>query len=1058
MLRWVIILFSIIFLFETEALSACTTPTGVAGQFQMNGGLFQWCEGTSWVDPPNTQGLGCVASELGKIRYNSGAMEYCDSSFWRSIQGIQTEACLLTQEGMIRWRANFKMLQYCDGLFWYATYNSTAPVINSFNINAGATLTSNNSISTDLSASVSDGISKITHICYKYSTDSSVPTAPAVNDSCWYEINNPSPGVTPSDNISFTNYFYLLGFTPGLYRVYTWVKTSVNLISTLSNAGSGTEGIDKKTIEYDPNPPPEVINVLSANSDSSTFPLSSSDTTVPAGNTVYIKWKASSVTGVGAGPISLYYTEDETTYTLIADGLGNLAGSGCSVDGTTHTGCYTWTNGSPSSAYYRIRVVVEDTQGIQSFNSGPPMNAGAFRVIAGNTETGLNGSAASALIFNNTGPSRIDIEGKSFVVTDDGTFYIRDLKRGILKMDPNTGLLTNYLPYTGTATDGPIGSASLKGQASRLTLDYDGNIIVYDYDRIRKIDLSTETISTIVGGGATIASGTNALDFQFGTCNNSRGYSCPLVVLPNQDMYFLRRNSHSSTPGAGESIWHYQASDQKVYAITPSGTGTQQNATRDISSSKLAGFMFEFDPTNSSIPKFFGLFQRQPCSGCGPHQESAELDQTTWASLGSGAPHPSSYLAQVTALSGELYAVSNRTYLHRYDSATNSWIRILGTGNLGNCPDGTLATNCDTYLRDAFVNAQGTVFFMDNGQMRAIDEAGEVVTLFGQKFSFGDGELATSARFGGIFSIDETSSGKIAVLDYLENSLREFTVGGTIEKLIGNSKPSGSTSGSLGSTQPIGGYCSFSKCYFHYDDTTEDIYYVTDSKVFRYDRASGNVYEAFGNGANDFAVADGMVGSDIQIGSYSEKLYGYNGTKFLAGSNWWNGSYHERAYLKIYDRTDSFRQSQLAGVSGATGGYPLDGDVLATSSIPRPQNNFGKAQWDATNNSWYFAQSNLIRSYPEGGLAGTLATLPRTINGGWTLLRNASSDLIVYYCSSSRVYKYNVTTSTETALPWPSNTLRCGGGTMVYSSTRNSIVFPFVQNDLWGVAEIPDTP
>ncbi len=1046
--------------FSPQVFAVCTAPSGVAGQMTLVGGVINYCDGTLWQDLFVNVQAACGAGDVGRVQYVAGDAQICNGTSWFSIKGTIVEACTIAEIGTLTWRNVHDGLQYCDGVNWHVTYNATAPQVTSFEINGGAATTINNNVLTDLDASATDGKSLLTHFCYKYSTNATVPTAPLVDDTCWQSYAAASPGLTPGVTMSFTGHYSLLGFAETTYNVYAWVKTNAGLISTLTNSGNGTDGVDKKTIEYDPNPPPIVVNVLSASTDAATFPLSPSDITVAAGSTVYIKWNASAISGFGATPIDLYYTEDETNYTLIASDVSNSANTGCTVDGSTFTGCYTWTNGSPTSSYFRIRVDATDSAGILAYSSGPGMNVSTFNTLAGNTDTGLNGNANSAIIFNNTGSSVVDVDGMSFVVTDAGDFYIRDIKRGILKMDVNTGLLTEYISHTGSHTDGPVATATLRSLQTRMTLDFNGDIILYDYDRIKRIDLDTETVTTIIGGGATAANDTAALDFLMGGCQSTRSYTCRLVVLPNDDIYFLRRGAHASTPGAGEAIWHYQASNQRVYSMVPSGTGTEQNATRDIATSKLGGFILDFDSVTSNIDHFFGTFQRQPCSGCGPHQESAELNQTTWASLGSGYPLPGGgyYYSQVTSLDGELYVVSNVKGLYKYDEVGNTWTHVVGSGTRGSCVDGTPATSCDMNLRDAFVTAQGNIYFMDNGQMRAVDASGNVITVFGQKFDFGDGGLATSARFGGIHAIDESASGKIAVLDFVENNLREFTDGGNINKLIGNHKTTGSVSGSPGVTQPINGHCSFAKCRFFYDDANDDIFYVTQSRIFRYDRASGNIVLEFGQGSNDFATSDGLVGSSIDIGGYSPKIYGFNGTHIVAGSNWWNGTFHERGFIKLYDKTDSWRQSSFMGVAGATvSSFPSDGSTLATSAIPRPHQ-FGEAIWDSATSAWYFKQSNLIRSFPPGGVAGTLVTLPRSISAGWTMVQNGSSEWVIYYCSSSRVYKYNVTTTTETALPWPSSTISCAGNALHYSATRQSVVFPYQQNSMWAVGEILDTP
>ena len=88
----------------------------------------------------------------------------------------------------------------------------------------------------------------------------------------------------------------------------------------------------------------------------------------------------------------------------------------------------------------------------------------------------------------------------------------------------------------------------------------------------------------------------------------------------------------------------------------------------------------------------------------------------------------------------------------------------------------------------------------------------------------------------------------------------------------------------------------------------------------------------------------------------------------------------------------------------------------------------------------------------------TLVTLPRAILSA-TVTKNANNQNVNYYCSTtSRIYKYNIATSTDTKLAWPGTSYSCTGVTIKYQSSRGSVVFPYTKDGLTGFAEIVNTP
>ena len=83
---------------------------------------------------------------------------------------------------------------------------------------------------------------------------------------------------------------------------------------------------------------------------------------------------------------------------------------------------------------------------------------------------------------------------------------------------------------------------------------------------------------------------------------------------------------------------------------------------------------------------------------------------------------------------------------------------------------------------------------------------------------------------------------------------------------------------------------------------------------------------------------------------------------------------------------------------------------------------------------------------PEGLYEAAVERIAESI-----AMRRAEPD----YCAiaDGRIYKYDLNTATETALPWPIAGRRCIGRAMTYSAARSSLLFAYSQNNLAGVAE-----
>ncbi|MEY4615571.1 MAG: hypothetical protein RJB66_531 [Pseudomonadota bacterium] len=931
--------------------------------------------------------------------------------------------------------------------------DSTIPLMtaNQFFLNGGATTTTTSAFKVSLKAA--DNLTPITAFCLKANST----TAPTSEDNCWRSVSASPPGLTPNINLSLVNFPFAAGASPGSYSIYAWVKDKAQNISTLSNAGSGTVGLDKASISYSPPVAPLLINLIASKRSNPGNPLDPiEDLYAPAGTPIYLRWKATDNQTLPATPIQVTYTLDGVTFSPVAADLSNGVNGSCTFNATDYTGCFQFD--SPTTSAFSIRVTVTDAEGVSVSASSQPLNSKPLNIIAGNTDTGLGGSAALAVIFHRErGPGTWSGSG-GFVVRNEGDMYLID-DRGLMKVDLSDGIYKRFLPYTGSHQDGSIAAATLSRSPVKIALDFSDRLLIYDNDRIKRVDFKTNTISTIIGGGSSTASGTSALQFKItpvGSVNVS------FYPLPNGDIWFQTGDDHGHSRSGGAKMRIYKASLNQVFTLTPTGTGSLEDAAFDPTNYGIYNFGIAFNPSTSEVTH---LRSRSIIPTSGGHiPRSVSYDPVTGVTKTPHVPWVSYWSDDTTinSRSGEMYVVNRFTLngLFKYVPATNSWTRLLGTGTKGQCPDGTPALSCNMDIADAFIGDQDRIFFLDRGRIRTLDSAGKVVTLYGQNLSFGDGGNPSSARINEILWLDITNAGSVIFIDNAEFKIREFSMGNPIQLLAGTGSDAAPNTSDPANTQPVtvnywGGHYPFVA-----NPSNGNIFYSRGGGVFSMlDRILNKWVDFAGTGSTNDVNADGLLGNQIAMSGYPTGPNGFNGSQVLRHRHEWNGTQYTDAFLKLYD-VNTGQQSAFAGVTGIGLAGSIDncadGTALTSCAMPHNHGTLSKIHWDQANNRWLIHQagSNRIRTGVTGGTMQTLVNLPHGSNA-FVYVPKASGN-VVYYCTSGRLHRYNLTSATDDTLPWPDSTTSCSGLSMVWNANRTSVVFPIRKNNLGGVAEYID--
>ncbi len=350
---------------------------------------------------------------------------------------------------------------------------------------------------------------------------------------------------------------------------------------------------------------------------------------------------------------------------------------------------------------------------------------------------GGDGGPAAAAVVSNPNAIVFDSKGNLFFA-DYGNSRIR-------RVDATTGSITTYAGSgqkcahsTNVCGDGgPATQASLN-LPEALALDSAGNLYIADANdnRIRKVDATTQNISTVAGSGNVCANPTTACGDGGAATAANLDFPEGLAVDSSNNIYIADTYDHR--------IRIVSAATGIISAFAGNG-GACLDPTRACGDGQLA--------VNANL--------RRP--------------QGVWVDS-----------------SNNVYIADTQDHRLRFVNASTQIINTMaGTGHQGFAGDGQQATAAQLNVPvGVFVDGSGTVTIADTGnqRIRQINASTGVISSIAGGGNGGDGGPALSATLAGPYGVAEDASGNIYVVDQFNNRVRKVTSplsNGTITTIAG---------------------------------------------------------------------------------------------------------------------------------------------------------------------------------------------------------------------------------------------------------------------------------
>jgi len=543
--------------------------------------------------------------------------------------------------------------------------------------------------------------------------------------------------------------------------------------------------------------------------------------------------------------------------------------------------------------------------------------SGTLTVLAGTGLPGYSGDGGPAAQANLSGPNGVAVDGS-------GNVYIADYSNQVIRMVNSSGTIstiagTNTCQYdgdtTGTGGDGKPATQHSLCYPNQITLDSSGNLFIADASnyRIRKLVISSDSISTVAGNGTATACSNGVLATNCGF-NQPSG----IAVDSGGDLFIADRYNYIvrevpatgtnagkvktvagtlGTPGfSGDGALATSATINQVYGLSVDAAGANVwladfynwrirefavgGKINTVAGSGNAGFcgdggpaisaclyypvspnldsagnLFIADQSNNRVRKVDTTQTINTVAGNGSANQTTLVNGT---STGITLYYP---LGIVGDPSGDIFVADQYDHAVQELVISSSLVNIIaGTGTGGYNGDGIPANTAELYYpADVARDSTGNIYIADqyNQIIRKVDTAGNISTVAGIPGAAGyggDGGPATSANLNYPAGVAIDSSNNLYIADTNNHIVRKVS-GGTITTVAGMP--------GTGGYNGDGGPATSAKLYYPSDmkvDSAGNIYIADqyNHRIREVSAASGNISTVAGNGTAGFS-GDGIA-------------------------------------------------------------------------------------------------------------------------------------------------------------------------------------------------------
>ena len=454
-------------------------------------------------------------------------------------------------------------------------------------------------------------------------------------------------------------------------------------------------------------------------------------------------------------------------------------------------------------------------------------------------------------------PLEISVTPGGVVVDGIGNIYFVDLKHhSVRKYDIAANRVNTIAGGNGPGFSGDGGPAigAMLNNPNSIALDADGKTLYIgdkDNNRIRKVDLFTETIRTFAGKGTSGYTGND------GPATEA-GLSISGIHVDGSGNLYVAESEHNIV----RKIDHASGIISTVAGNGTSGNAGDGGAAVDAmlnSPSSVctdaSGNLYVVDPFNNNIRKVDASGNITTFAGTG-----------TSGFTGDGGPAIDaqvSFPGRIAAdANGNVYVAdrgNKRIRMIGTDGVINT---VVGMGGAGSLAENIPATDAYTDPLGIALNPQGDLVIAENGiRIRQVtSSSGMINTIIGNGSSGygGDGGPAMLAQLNGPSAVVKHTDGNIYIADYGNSSIRKIdALTSTITTIAGNGEAGFSADGTLASDAQFRSPIDLAV------DANNNIYVVERStnRIRKIDAVTGKLSTVAGTGTDGFSGDGGPATS-----------------------------------------------------------------------------------------------------------------------------------------------------------------------------------------------------